>query len=66
MDILMVNEISRLLIPYFLKKLNKLILTCSYTYKLPMIVGIADHLEKICIITMLKSYPELTTNLAEQ
>lgn len=31
-----------------------------YLFVIPIIVGIADYLENIGIITMLKSYPNLT------
>ncbi|WP_439132479.1 hypothetical protein [Polaribacter sp.] len=52
-----------LLLGYFLKKLNKLNKLNSpymYLFVIPIIVGIADYLENIGIITMLKSYPNLT------
>ena len=58
-----------LLLGYFLKKLNKLNSPYSYLCLLPLIAGIADYLENIGIITMLKNYPELkgtvvyTTNI---
>lgn len=58
-----------LLMGYFLKKLNKLNSPYTYLCLLPIIAGIADYLENIGIITMLKSYPELngtvvnTTNI---
>ena len=48
-----------LLLGYFLKKLNKLNSPYSYLCLLPIIAGIADYLENIGIITMLKNYPEL-------
>ena len=49
-----------LLIAYFLKKLIKLRSPFIYLCLLPIIAGIADYLENIGIITMLKSYPDLT------
>jgi hypothetical protein len=58
-----------LLLGYFLKKLNKLNSPYSYLCLIPIIAGIADYLENIGIITMLKNYPELkettvyTTNI---
>jgi hypothetical protein len=48
-----------LLLGYFLKKLNKLNSPYSYLCLIPIISGIADYLENIGIITMLKNYPEL-------
>ncbi|HIB47107.1 MAG TPA: hypothetical protein EYN07_08500 [Flavobacteriaceae bacterium] len=48
-----------LLLAYFLKKLNKLKSPLTYLSLLPIIAGIADYLENIGIITMLKSYPDL-------
>ncbi|NNL15896.1 MAG: hypothetical protein HKO81_04560 [Flavobacteriaceae bacterium] len=58
-----------LLLGYFLKKLNKLNSPYNYLCVIPIIAGIADYLENIGIITMLKNYPELketavyTTNI---
>ncbi|WP_406683412.1 hypothetical protein N1F78_12085 [Seonamhaeicola sp. MEBiC1930] len=58
-----------LLLGYFLKKLNKLNSSYTYLCLTPLIAGIADYLENIGIITMLKNYPELngtavyTTNM---
>jgi len=58
-----------LLFGYFLKKLNKLNSPYGYLCLIPIIAGIADYLENIGIITMLKNYPELiertvyTTNI---
>lgn len=49
-----------LLLAYFLKKLNKLNAPYTYLCLLPIIAGIADYLENFGIITMLKSYPDLT------
>lgn len=49
-----------LLLGYFLKKLNKLNSRHIYLCVIPIIAGIADYLENIGIITMLKSYPDLT------
>lgn len=49
-----------LLLAYFMKKLNKLNTPFTYLCLLPIISGIADYLENFGIITMLKSYPELT------
>jgi hypothetical protein len=49
-----------LLLGYFLKKLNKLNSPYIYICVIPIIAGIADYLENIGIITMLKSYPDLT------
>ena len=50
-----------LLLAYFLKKLNKLNVPYIYLCLLPIIAGITDYLENIGIITMLNSYPDLTT-----
>jgi len=49
-----------LLLGYFLKKINKLFTPFIYLCLLPIIAGIADYLENFGIITMLKSYPDLT------
>ena len=49
-----------LLFAYFLKKIGKLIAPFTYLCLLPIIAGIADYLENIGIIKMLKSYPDLT------
>ncbi|WP_421764791.1 hypothetical protein [Ekhidna sp.] len=49
-----------LLLGYFLKKINKLNTQFAYLCLLPIIAGIADYLENFGIITMLKSYPDLT------
>ena len=49
-----------LLLAYFLKKLDKLKSPYTYLCLLPIFAGIADYLENIGIITMLKSYPDLT------
>jgi hypothetical protein len=49
-----------LLLGYFLKKMNKLNSQYRYLCLLPIIAGIADYLENIGIIVMLKNYPELT------
>ncbi len=49
-----------LLLGYLLKKMNKLNSQYIYLCLIPIIAGIADYLENIGIITMLKNYPELT------
>ena len=49
-----------LLLGYFLKKLNKLVVPFTYLCLLPIIAGIADYLENIGIITMLISYPDFS------
>ena len=49
-----------ILLAYFLKKISKLIAPYTYLCLLPIIAGIADYLENLGIIAMLKSYPELT------
>jgi len=49
-----------LLLAYFLKKLNKLNAPFTYLCLLPIIAGIGDYLENFGIISMLKSYPDLT------
>ncbi|MBT8238352.1 MAG: hypothetical protein KJN65_06885 [Croceitalea sp.] len=49
-----------LLLAYFLKKLNKLNSPFTYLCLIPMFAGIADYFEILGIITMLKSYPNLT------
>ena len=48
-----------LLFAYFLNKLNKLNPPYTYLCLIPIIAGIADYLENLGIITMLKNYPEL-------
>jgi len=48
-----------LLLGYFLKKLNKLNSPYIYLCLIPIIAGIADYLENIGIIIMLKNYPDL-------
>ena len=58
-----------LLLGYFLEKLNKLNSPYIYLCLIPIIAGVADYLENIGIITMLKNYPNLneiavnTTNI---
>jgi hypothetical protein len=49
-----------LLLAYFLKKLNKLNSPFTYLCLIPIFAGIADYLENLGIITMLKSYHNLT------
>ncbi len=49
-----------ILLVYFLRKLHKLKSPFTYLSLLPMIAGIADYLENIGIVVMLKSYPVLT------
>ncbi|MFD1616242.1 hypothetical protein [Gelatiniphilus marinus] len=49
-----------LLLGYLLKKMNKLNSQYIYLCLIPIIAGIADYLENIGIIAMLKNYPELT------
>ncbi len=49
-----------LLIGYFLKKLNKLDSVFFYLCFLPLIAGIADYLENLGIISMLRNYPNLS------
>lgn len=51
-----------LLLGYFLKKLHKLNTSYIYLCFLPIIAGIADYFENFGIITLLKSYPDLTEN----
>lgn len=54
-----------LVIAYFLKNINKLNTPFTYLCLLPIITGIADYLENIGIIIMLKTYPyfsEITVN----
>ena len=54
-----------LLLGYFLEKLNKLNSPYIYLCLIPIIAGVADYLENIGIITMLKNYPilnEITVN----
>lgn len=54
-----------LMMAYFLKKINKFETTLSYLCLLPILAGIADYLENIGIIVMLKTYPDLTeTNVS--
>ena len=49
-----------LLLAYFLNKLYKLHSPFIYICLLPIIAGTADYIENFGIITMLKSYPDLT------
>lgn len=49
-----------LLLAYFLKKLNKLKTPYTYLCLIPIIAGVADYFENIGIITLLKSYPDVT------
>ncbi len=49
-----------LILAYFLKKINKLRTPYTYLCLLPIIAGTADYLENIGIITMLKSFPDLS------
>ncbi len=53
-----------LVIAYFLKKINKLNSPFFHLCLLPIIAGIADYLENIGIIIMLKTYPDFTENTA--
>jgi len=54
-----------LLIGYFLKKINKLNTAFFYLCFLPLIVGAADYLENLGIITMLYSYPVLSQTIMD-
>lgn len=54
-----------LLLAHFLKKLNRLKFPFTFLCLLPIIAGITDYLENIGIITMLYSYPELTSTIAK-
>ncbi|TVZ54900.1 hypothetical protein OD91_0137 [Lutibacter sp. Hel_I_33_5] len=49
-----------LLMAYLLKKINKLKPFFYYLCLLPIIAGIADYIENMGIITMLKTYPDIT------
>jgi len=49
-----------LLLAYFLNKLNTLTTPWFYLCLIPLIAGIADYLENIGIIFMLKNYPDLS------
>lgn len=49
-----------LVMAYFLKKLNKLNTSFIYLCLLPIIAGIADYIENIGFIIMLKNYPDFT------
>lgn len=49
-----------LVMAYFLKKLNKLNTSLIYLCLLPIIAGIADYIENIGFIIMLKNYPDFT------
>jgi uncharacterized membrane protein YhaH (DUF805 family) len=49
-----------LLLAFFLKKLEKLDTGLFFLCLLPLVAGIADYLENIAIITMLKHYPDLS------
>ncbi|WP_430815549.1 hypothetical protein [Carboxylicivirga sp. RSCT41] len=51
-----------LLLGYFLKKLNTLKSPLRYLCLIPLIAGISDYIENIGIITMLNSYPDLTSS----
>ncbi len=48
-----------LLMGYFLKKLNKFDSEYFYLCLLPIIAGVADYMENMGIIMMLKSYPDI-------
>lgn len=48
-----------LLLGYFLKKLNKLNSKYMYLCLIPIIAGIADYMENLGIIIMLKNYPDI-------
>lgn len=52
-----------LMLAYFLKKLKKLNTPHIYLCLLPIIAGIADYCENFGIITMLRSYPDLTQEI---
>jgi len=52
-----------LVMAYFLKKLNKLNTPFIYLCLLPIIAGIADYFENIGIITMLKTFPDITETM---
>lgn len=49
-----------LLLAFFLKKLNKLDTGLFFLCLLPVAAGIADYLENIGIIVLLKQYPDLS------
>lgn len=49
-----------LLMGYFLKKLNKFDSKYFYLCLLPIIAGLADYIENMGIIMMLKSYPDIS------
>lgn len=52
-----------LMIAYFLKKLNKFNSALFYLCFLPIIGGITDYLENIGILSMLKTYPQMSESL---
>jgi len=52
-----------LLLGYFLKKLKRLETPYIYLCLLPIIGGAADYIENIGIIIMLKSYPNLSSEM---
>ena len=54
-----------LLLAYFLKKLSKEKSKLFYFCYLPLIGGLADYLENIGIITLLKSYPNISESMAQ-
>lgn len=54
-----------LLMAFFLKRLNKLRTPFTYLCLLPIIAGVADYFENLGIISMLRTYPEITEFAAQ-
>ncbi len=54
-----------LLTGYFLKKLNKLNTSFVFLCFLPLLAGLFDYFENFGIIILLKSYPEISINIAK-
>ena len=52
-----------LILAFFLNKMNKLEAPYLYLCLLPLIAGKADYLENIGIITLLKSYPDISESM---
>lgn len=54
-----------LILAYFLNKLNLLNSKFIYLTFIPVLSGLFDYLENFCIITMLKSFPDISENLVQ-
>lgn len=54
-----------LIFVFFLRKINRHDSPWKFIALLPVIAGVADYLENIGIIAMLKTYPDISTSLVQ-